>query len=629
MYVNENFDILPRTDLEAQTDLYQSTWVEIKNKNSKNIVCGCIYRHPRRLKDDLDAFNKYIDTTLKKLVCEKKEIYLCGDFNIDLLKMNEVEKYLEFYTNLNGHGLLPFIIQPTRVVDSQVPSLIDNIFSTNISDSVLGGNIYLKLSEHFSQFASVNRGTIDLKKIVMYGRNLKNFSADAFREDVSIQQWRQDTDDPSILLGDMFWRLDGSVERHGPMERLKPNEIKLKLKPWITTEIQKLIKVRDRLYARKKRQPENEHVQNIYNQARNRVSRMLEKSQKEHYDSYFEEHTTNIKKTWEGIRKIVNVKKSNKFSISHLSINGKMVDEDIDIANAFNNFFVNVGPNTEKTVPKVPNKSPDQFLKNRVQFEFLIAHISEQEVVDLIASLPNKSPGHASIPLKFLKIVADIIAVPLCRIINLSFTKGVFPELIKTAKVIPSFKGGSTADVNNYRPISLLSIFDKIIEKLMHKQLYAFLEQHEVLFENQFGFRKKCSTAHSLIEITEKIKESIDNQMFGCGIFIDLKKAFDTVNHEILLRKLEHYGIRGPALKWFESYLTNRKQYVFYNGISSETKNVTCGVPQGSVLGPLLFLLYINDLPNISEKLTFFLFADDTNIYYESKDLEELEKNGK
>ena len=160
----------------------------------------------------------------------------------------------------------------------------------------------------------------------------------------------------------------------------------------------------------------------------------------------------------------------------------------------------------------------------------------------------------------------------------------------------------------------------------MHKQLYAFLEYHNILFKNQFGFRKKCSTAHSLIEITENIKESINSGKFGCGIFIDLKKAFDTVNHVILLKKLEHYGIRGAILKWFESYLTGRKQYVFYNGVTSDTKKVTCGVPQGSVLGPLLFLLYINDLPNISDKLQFFLFADDTNIYYESKDLKQLEK---
>ena len=271
--------------------------------------------------------------------------------------------------------------------------------------------------------------------------------------------------------------------------------------------------------------------------------------------------------------------------------------------------------------------SPDQFLKNRNEIDLIIAHISEQEVLDIINALPiKKGTGPASIPMKLLNIVADIIVIPLCRIINASFKTGIFPDVIKVAKVIGLHKGGSTEELNNFRPISLLSIFDKIMEKIMHKKLYNFLEEHKILYEKQFGFRKKNSTAHSLIEITEKIKDSIDNGKFGCGIFIDLKKAFDTVNHKILIRKLEHYGIRGSILKWFESYLTDRKQYVFFNGVSSDTKLITCGVPQGSVLGPLLFLLYINDLPNISDKLNFFLFADDTNIYYESKDLKELEK---
>ena len=192
-------------------------------------------------------------------------------------------------------------------------------------------------------------------------------------------------------------------------------------------------------------------------------------------------------------------------------------------------------------------------------------------------------------------------------------------------KVIPIHKGGLD-DVNNFRPISLLSIFDKIIEKLLHIRLYEFLEINDILFKNQFGFRKYKSTTHALIQITEQIRKSIENNKFGCGIFIDLRKAFDTVNHKILLKKLDHYGIRGVILEWFESYLSGRSQYVYVNGHSSELKSLTCGVPQGSVLGPLLFLTYINVLPNISKKLKFFLFADDTNIYYEAKNLKEMEK---
>ena len=181
-------------------------------------------------------------------------------------------------------------------------------------------------------------------------------------------------------------------------------------------------------------------------------------------------------------------------TISQLTINGRLIDETKMVVNEFNNFFVNLGPNTERDVPKVQNIFPDNFLKNRNQFNFIIAHISNDEVFEIIESLNNKSTDPTSIPLNLLRIVVDVIVFPLCHIINMSFFNGIFPEKLKIVKVIPLHKGGSTQDLNNFRPISLLSIFDKIIEKIIHKKLYNFIGHHNILFENQFGFRKNNST---------------------------------------------------------------------------------------------------------------------------------------
>ena len=192
----------------------------------------------------------------------------------------------------------------------------------------------------------------------------------------------------------------------------------------------------------------------------------------------------NYGKTWDGIWKIVNIKKT-----SAKTIGGKIIVDDKDIATNFNKFFVNVGPRTENAIPKVPNILPTKFLKNRMQVNFVIAHISNEEILDIINSLENKSTGPSSIPLKLLSLIPDLIIIPLVYIINMSLLTGKYPDLLKV--VSPIHKGGSTQEVNNYHPISLLTIFDKIIEKLMHKKLYTFVESNNILFCNEFGFRKK------------------------------------------------------------------------------------------------------------------------------------------
>ena len=191
---------------------------------------------------------------------------------------------------------------------------------------------------------------------------------------------------------------------------------------------------------------------------------------------------------------------------------------------------------------------------------------------------------------------------------------------LKINKVTPLHKKGSNLDPNDYRPISLLSVFSKIYEKVMYARIYKFMENSQLIYSRQFGFRSNHSTNHALISITESIKNSIDNGKFGCGIFLDPKKPFDPVSHSILPDKLSYYGVRGVALKWCESHPGNRKQFLTVNGVSSDLLNVT----QGSVLGPLLFLIFINDLKEVSKKLKFYLFADDTNIYFDADKLEKI-----
>ena len=266
-----------------------------------------------------------------------------------------------------------------------------------------------------------------------------------------------------------------------------------------------------------------------------------------------------------------------------------------------------------------------EFIKQHNPSSVYLESITKNELLSLMDNINlRKSPGSDNIGPKLIKDAKNLLIDPLVYIYNLSFETGIVPSQLKLAKVIPIYKKGSKASPSNYRPISMLSIFEKLIERLMYNRLIKFLTKFKILNKNQFGFRKSHSTTLALIEVIDEIYENLDNNNHVMGIFLDLQKAFDSVSHSILLDKVYAYGIRGPAHKWLKNYLNNRTQYVTINGYSSTISTITYGVPQGSILGPLLFLLYINDISNVIPELKVKLFADDTNIFLFNKSIESL-----
>ena len=356
------------------------------------------------------------------------------------------------------------------------------------------------------------------------------------------------------------------------------------------------------------------HNEMLYKAYKNKLKALIRKSEINYYQNILSDRKNNIKDMWKHLGFLLNPNKNNsqnKKSVSKLNINGKTITKDKNIANAFNEYFANVGSNLANKIIQ------DQPLKSCYRNYFSLTNKHRRNLKEKNGTDPFKT--------SIIKSIKNEITEALVIIFNKSLEQGNFPNLLKIAKVIPIYKGGDNDNPVNYRPISLLSIFDKIFEKIVYNRLQSFITKSKVLYKFQYGFRKNHATAYALIDVMEYIYNSLDEGKYVFGIFIDLKMAFDTVSHHILLNKLKHYGIRGIALNWFTSYLKNRKQFISVNNINSDIYNLNqLGVPERSVLGPLLFLIFINDIHNALSKIIIKLFADDTNCFLSKSDFNEL-----
>ena len=294
--------------------------------------------------------------------------------------------------------------------------------------------------------------------------------------------------------------------------------------------------------------------------------------------------------------------------------NGNTISEPKEIANAFNDFFVSIGDtgvlNTNRNIDF------NQYMPLKTNCTLIFQEITVNNTRRIIDSLkPKTSTGVDSVSNKLLKFVKNAISEPLTIIINQMLRVGIFPDLLKISKVVPVYKKDNNTNLSNYSPISLLPSMSKIFEKVILEQLFTYLEDNNLIHRHQYGFRKHHSTEYAALHIVDYLYYKLDLKKIPINLYLDLSKAFDSLSHEILLRKLQHYGICGAAIILMASYLKIRKQFVQFDGYKSDMKTICNGVPQGSILGPLLFLVYINDFPNASKVLNFLMYADDTTLY--------------
>ena len=286
------------------------------------------------------------------------------------------------------------------------------------------------------------------------------------------------------------------------------------------------------------------------------------------------------------------------------------------IADEFNVYFSSIGPELSKQILNNSAVNVSDYLKKTIDTTFVMKCVTDEYVLDVIRNLKTKnSAGNDKISSKLLKQMALTVHSILRLIINQSINTGIFPDKLKLAIVKPLFKNkGDNAMFGNYRPISLLSTISKVFERIVFNQLYSYMDSNNLFLNSQYGFRKNHSTEYAALEFVDRIAKDLEAKKVPLSVFIDLSKAFDTLDHGILLKKLKYYGIKGTALKWFESYLSNRQQMVNYDGTLSVKLNLSTGVPQGSILGPLLFIIYMNDIVGASALFHDILFADDTSL---------------
>lgn len=601
------FQDLPFINTHATQNTFEACGIEL---TYHKLIIICLYRTPQ---SDPTQFLSKLNALLEHVYHKYKSkinVVLAGDFNINTLKKGNITTQLmdlSYNYNLKLH-----INEPTRK-----SSCIDHILS-DIPDAV-ATVMPLHLSDHdTAQMLSIPlRHKIQLKQAAyyIYKRDFNLSNIQKFKECLQNMSWSETyaENDINVAFSYFHEQLCLFYNLCFPKNKVKVNNNQRK-QNWISKGLKQSCKTKRQLrfqYYRNK----NKRNKTKYLQYSKILQKCIYTSRKNANIKFINENENKCKAVWKVIKDEIKNNNS-KDSIEHIQIGNLVVTDPMEIATAFNNHYINI-PRTSNTDVKV---SP---IKSSAAHSMFLKPVSENEVRTEITSLKNSnSEGYDEINTKIIKTCTNELSAIITHLINLSFSLGIFPEALKVSIVKPLFKKGEKSDVNNYRPITLIPILSKIFEKCMYKRLIDYCNKFNIIKKEQFGFQKNKSTTLAIFTLLKNVMTNINQNRLTTGLFFDLSKAFDLVSHDLLLQKLEAIGIRGIVLQWISSYLNNRRQRVIItkvdknNDMTPHLSELMCnkyGIPQGSVLGPILFILYINSIINITNHKCI-LFADDISI---------------